>query len=68
MCISQENSQFYEAGWDEVDIGMIQKLFSYDILPLQGGFKYLGLFLKANGYKIQDWVWLLRRFEARIGG
>ena len=52
MCISQEKSQFYEAGWDEVDIGMIQQLFSYDILPLQGGFKYLGFFLKPNGYKI----------------
>ena len=47
---------------------MRQQLFSYDILPLQGGFKYLGFFLKPNGYKIQDWVWLLRRFEARIGG
>ena len=67
MNISPVKSQFYEAGWALEDINEIKQLLPFDVLPLQGGFKYLGFFLKPTGYKIQDWMWLLRRVEARIG-
>ena len=30
-------------------------------------FKYLGYFNKPLGYGVKDWIWLLRRFEKRIG-
>lgn len=42
------------------------------ILPLQfidmnGGTKYLGYFVKPTNYLLNDWYWLVRRFEQRIG-
>ena len=33
---------------------------------MASGFKYLGYFIKPLGYLINDWLWLLRRFEHKI--
>ena len=30
------------------------------------GTKYLGFFLKPNGYRICDWLWLIQKMEKRI--
>ena len=67
MSISPDKSQFYHSNWTPGDLEVIHQLFSFDILPLDQGFRYLGFFLKPNDYKIEDWIWLLKRIESRIG-
>ena len=34
--------------------------------PLFEGTKYLRYFIKPNGYKAGDWLWILKRFERKI--
>jgi len=36
------------------------------MLPLHSGFTYLGYFLKPLGYRVNDGIWLLQKFEKRI--
>ena len=38
----------------------------YKMDPLSTHFKYLGYFLKPLGYKINDWNWLIQKYEKRI--
>ena len=33
---------------------------------ITNGFKYLGYFLKPLGYKVNDWLWLIQKYERRI--
>ena len=47
--------------WDEME-----SLVQMSPYPLVDGTKYLGFFLKPNGYISCDWRWLLQRFERRI--
>lgn len=44
----------------------INALLPYKACQLEKGFKYLGYFLKPNGYKTYYWSWLLTKFENRI--
>ena len=67
MSISPDKSQFYHTNWEHVALEEIHRLFTFDILPLEHGFRYLGFFLKPNDYKIRDWFWLLKKIEVRIG-
>lgn len=38
----------------------------YNFGPLDGGFKYLGYFLKPNSYHVNDWLCLLKKIDSRI--
>ena len=67
MRISPDKSQFYHSKWEPDELEVLHQLFSFDIRPLEHGFRYLGFFLKPNDYKIRDWCWLLKRIESRIG-
>ena len=67
MSISPNKSQFDQSKWDPDELEVLHNHFSFDILPLEHGFRYLGFFLKPNDYKIRDWIWLLKRIETRIG-
>jgi hypothetical protein len=44
----------------------LEKLFPMKIEPLNVGVKYLGFYLKLNGYKTDDWTWLINKMEDRI--
>ena len=44
----------------------MESLMHISPYPLAEGTKYLGLFLKPNGYISSDWQWLLQRFEHKI--
>ena len=44
----------------------ISRFMPYKMDPLTTGFKYLGYFLKPLGYKINDWHWLIQKYEKRI--
>ena len=54
MSISPNKSQFYQSKWVPTELEILHQLFSFDILPLEHGFRYLGFFLKPNDYKIRD--------------
>ena len=38
-------------------------LFPFETKLLDDGLKYLGFYLKPNGYKKNDWGWLLAKLE-----
>ena len=66
MCISLEKSCFLFNNLD-VNVGTdIAWLMPYKMDPIASGFKYLGYQLKPLGYKINDWHWLIQKFELRI--
>ena len=44
MNISLHKSHFYHTKWDPDEMEVIRQLFSFDILPLENGFRYLGFF------------------------
>lgn len=44
----------------------IASIFGLKIRPLSHGFKYLGFQLKPNSYEIQDWYWLIHKFEKKL--
>ena len=35
--------------------------------PIEVGFKYLGFYLKSLKYITMDWIWLVKKFDKRIG-
>jgi hypothetical protein len=51
---------------EEADLFPFKDLFPYVFEPMDSGFKYLGYFLKPNGYKAMDWGWLIKKFEKRL--
>ena len=44
----------------------IAAILPYKMEPLLVGFKYLGFYLKPLGYQVNDWHWLIKKFEQRI--
>jgi hypothetical protein len=45
----------------------LTSVFNIKIECLDQGMKYLGFFLKPNSYRVNDWLWLLKKIEKRIG-
>ena len=45
----------------------IMDMFSIGGTLLDSGFHYLGFYLKPNSYRINDWVWLWKRLDKKIG-
>ena len=44
----------------------LKELFEYNFNDLSEGFTYLGFFLKPNNHKVEDWHWLISKFEKWI--
>jgi hypothetical protein len=44
----------------------LSSYLTYEFKDLSGGFKYLGVFLKLDNYRAEDWGWLIEKFESRI--
>jgi hypothetical protein len=36
-------------------------------VELNEGFRYLGFYLKLTNYRVEDWRWIIQKFERRIG-
>jgi len=64
--INEGKSTFHTAGLEEADLLRFKYLFPYVFEPMDSGFKYLGYFLKPNGYKAMDWGWLIKKIEKRL--
>ena len=66
MQINDKKYALYHSGLDEYEIITIQNIFSFPVLPLVTGMKYLGFFLKPCRYVLKDWDWLIIKVEKRI--
>ena len=40
-------------------------LVQYKASSLEADFRYLGYFLNPNKYKIDDWMWLVKKIEKK---
>lgn len=66
MKVSVRKSCAYHSRLSEQRLAALKNIVSFNFQQLEGGFMYLGYFLKPNGYRINHWVWLLRRVEQKI--
>ena len=67
MHINVEKSILSENGIIEAIKERIRVETPYILKPMDGGFKYLGFFLKPNAYYFKDWMWLYKEIESRMG-
>lgn len=62
----KSTSTFLHLGVSDEVLFRILALFPYLSESLDGGFKYLGYFLKPNNYATSDWFWMLKKIEGHI--
>ena len=67
MSFSTSKSCFCDFGAEEVVLHLIEDLFLFKSCPLEGGFSYLGFYLKPNNYHRSDWTWLICKVHFWIG-
>jgi len=66
MEISAKKHALYHNSTNEGLLSSIQTIMPYQLATIDSGFKYLGFFLKPNGYQLEDWKWLLRKINQNI--
>lgn len=66
MAIHLSKSYFVENEMDLGDITIIKEIFPLQVSSLSSKLKYLGYFIKSNGYAAGDWIWLLKRYDKHI--
>ena len=66
MMINEDKSSFYYSRLDEAELISLQNIFSYTVLKINSGMKYLGFYLKPCRYLLKDWDWLIAKAEKRI--
>jgi len=64
--INQVKSTFHFTGLEDWEMMSYKELFSFNFCEMGQGFKYMGYFLKAGKNSVEDWRWLLIKFEKRI--
>jgi hypothetical protein len=67
MAINCHKSVFLLQNTDKIFKHNATSVFDIKIENLDQGMKYLGFFLKPNKYRVNDWLWLLKKIEKRIG-
>jgi hypothetical protein len=66
LSISDRKYAIYFYGFNDEELSPFKNLFQYQFGDLKNGFKYLGCFMKPDNYRVEDWRWLVRKFEKRI--
>ena len=59
-------SILFENGLDQGEIAGIKVFFPLQVSSLSLDSKYMGYFIKPNGYSVGHWYWILKRFDKRI--
>jgi hypothetical protein len=59
-------STFHHAGLTDLDLNVFKVVFPFKFIAMDLGFKYLGFYIKAGAQGLEDWSWLLKKFEKRI--
>ena len=54
MQINEEKSTLYHYGLDEYEIITLHNIFSFSVVKLENGMKYLGFHLKPCRYLLKD--------------
>ena len=67
MVMSENKSIFLEYGVSEDTVTHVQSFLPFEVKQLDVGFKYLGYFLNPNNYLKEDWMWLIKKVEKKIG-
>jgi hypothetical protein len=63
LMINVQKSTFLHFGVHQGTLEYLKDLFHYNFNDLSEGFRYLGFFLKPDSYKVEDWQWLISKFE-----
>lgn len=66
MQVNHRKSQLIMEGFNRHEKSLIISILPFDVNNMENPFKYLGLWLKPNVYKKQDWNWLVAKIEAKI--
>jgi hypothetical protein len=66
LVINVQNSIFLYAGVSSEILQSLKYLLQISFKELDVGFKYLGYLMKPNCYKLEDWQWLIDKFETKI--
>ena len=64
--INEKKSALYYSGLDEYEIITLQNIFSFSVVTIENGMKYLGFHIKPCRYFLKDWDWLIEKVEKRI--
>jgi hypothetical protein len=56
-----------QEGLSELDLTPYKSLFPFTFSDLSTGFKYLGYHLKTGPQRVEDWSWMLKKVEKKIG-
>jgi len=56
----------YWIGLYGIKLQRFKIIFPYQFNCLEYGLKYLGCFIKPDGYCITDWIWIISKFEKHI--
>jgi hypothetical protein len=67
MLVNMTKLTFHYSGIQGEDLENFKDAFPYNFFELFEVFKYLVYFLKTGKYKVEDWRWLIAKFEKRIG-
>ena len=67
MSISVQKYIFFHSCENPDIRNHIASLFPYKMHNLDEGFKYLGFHLKPNGYRKDEWLWLVQRIQKKNG-
>jgi hypothetical protein len=67
MKVNLTKSTFHYFGIQGEILEKFKEAFPYNFVDLSEGFRYLRYFLKAEKYKVEEWRWLIAKFEKRIG-
>ena len=62
----KKKSALYYSGLDEYEIITLQNIFSFSVVTIENGMKYLGFYLKSCRYFLKDWDWLIAKVEKMI--
>ena len=63
--INQEKSSFYYSDLDETELISLQNIFSFSVVKIESGMKYLGFDLKPCRYLMKDWDWLVAKAKKK---
>ena len=66
MLVTMDKSMFIHPNPDADICDQIKSLCPYRVEVIDRGFKYLGFHLKPNYYTVEDWNWLVHRFDKMI--
>ena len=66
MCISMLKSSFLYNDVDDNTSRCISKVLPLHMEHIDGGFNYLGYRLKPLGYGVNDWRWILKKFDKKL--